>query len=72
MPRTRTELLVKEAFIDNMTWRDLESLFSLNKSFLLDELQSFFLNLSDGKYNFYCICDKIASNQRILNAEYER
>lgn len=73
MPRTRTELLVQEVFIENATWKDLEFLFSLNKNTLLDELRTFFEEFSNGLTRFTCVCDKITSNQQCMhNVEYER
>ena len=61
-----------EVFISNMTWKDLENLFSLNKNILLEEIREFFKDFTNGSDKVNLVCDKIASNQSVLNAEYER
>lgn len=65
MPRTRIELMVKEAFLSESTWDDLETLFSINKKILLSELEKYFENIPDGISRIRSICQKFELNDRV-------
>ena len=65
MSRTRNELIVKEAFISESTWDDLETLFSTNKKILSTELKDFFENIPSGISRYGSVCQKLESNERV-------
>ena len=71
---TRCELIVKEAFVTEASWQEIENLFLINRNILQKELKDSFLQFSDGESRIHRFTMQMMLNEqsKLQNLNFER